>query len=176
MQSQSSDVRRSLPGSARGEGFQDGDSSLGSLGLITKLDIDGMAKIIKKRDSTAARFAKDLINAGVLHEGPALGVLHLGFVADGQGNVPFQRDDTLAPKLIPKGTKWIEVVSVVAVLEFTDQHGNQIGVPVAELQTWTWAAKKSAKVWYVRNHVEFRNAGLKFNWSIGLNQSFFFFG
>jgi hypothetical protein len=130
----------------------------------------------KKKPAAIVEFEKRSRMFLGTHEGPAIGVLHMGFIASGVSGVPFQKDVPLPANLIPKGTTAIELVNVVAVLQFEDAQSMPIAVPIAELQTWAWCAKNAAGKWYSRIHVEFQNKSAKFGWWVGLNQSFFFFG
>src|SRR5262249_683914 len=112
---------------------------------------------------------------GVRHVGPAIGMLHRGYRAWGDGAVPFEKDVLLPPGWIPKGTVAIDLVSVVAVIGFKDASGKPINVPLSSIKTWAGWSRNGAKKWFVRIQVEFHSQSVKFRWYIGMNHSFYFF-
>src|SRR5580704_11987315 len=126
------------------------------------------------KPASIAAFEKMSQQRSLTPGGTSLGVLHRGYMAQGTGAAPFQKDEPLDPTLIPKGTKAIELVSVVAVVEFLDERNLMIDVPLAGWQTWAWCAKNASGKWFSRIHVDFVSPGKTFTWWIGLNQSFFF--
>src|SRR4051812_48265336 len=84
------------------------------------------------------------------HVGPLLGAIRLGLELYGDGGVPFEQDLQVPPHLIPQGTKSIEVISDVSVLNFLGQDDKPIDVPLTALQTWAWCDRNTTGEWYTR--------------------------
>jgi hypothetical protein len=92
------------------------------------------------------------------------------------GNKIFDRNGPfLGASIVPPGTQEIDTIMQIAVVVFS-KNDNPVVVPLSGWATWSNVYTDATHAWVQETNIAFAADNVDFDWTVGINWSFYFLG